>query len=317
VCGTAVAAPEPTEPAATVTATAVPAPVAEETATTQLEIAHECESCGAHVAPGAHLCDDCERLSTPRAPVAPAPPAAVPPSPPPAVAATSPPDAGGRGFLFTVVAIVLACGALGGAGAYFFVLKEDEEPKRSAVQDAPASEPLPSASTEEPENASSSADPAAPSAEPEADVDSAAAESTSDTLMDGSAAALLEDHYRLIDDGDYQGAWALFHPAYRDGAGARWVDTKYKEMPDIDLESLVVEEQRMIGDDMVRVTVDLVAADTSGDGAGICRHFVGWARVQKTADGWLYRPGEVDGIKPGLAARSISDSDPRCQRVLG
>jgi hypothetical protein len=73
---------------------------------------------------------------------------------------------------------------------------------------------------------------------------------------------------------------------------------------------------RGLGGGIYEVNVDLVAADTTGDGAGICRHFVGTARTQRTASGWVYRPAEVDGIESSLETQPISPSDPRCQRVL-
>jgi hypothetical protein len=211
---------------------------------------------------------------------------------------------------------MLGFGAAGGVGSYFLFFGQDadsspEPPLRAAaLDDAPSSESDVPTTTEPDRDAEVAAShDTATGARPD--------DSASGVAVSGSPEAVLARHYELIDQGDYHGAWRLFHPDYRNGPGARWVQTKEEELPRIDIESLEITRGGPLGPGLVRLDIELVAADTAGESARVCRRFVGWSRMKRIGGEWRYRPGEVDGEKPGLELRPISDTDPRCARVLG
>lgn len=219
-----------------------------------------------------------------------------------------------------VVGVVLTFSGIGGAATYLLFFKSAESEPLAREPDSASGLPL-SGSRDADAGARSAT---VPSERPlDEDEGSAAGGVDGDASIAAplkatasSTQRLLHRHYQLIDSGDYASAWRLFHPEYRNGVGANWVDQKNKGLPRIDLDSLQIDYAGRLSSDMVRLDVELVAADTRGDEAGICRRFVGWARVQRVGNEWLYRPGEVDGQKPGLKEQSISESDPRCRRVL-
>jgi hypothetical protein len=249
----------------------------------------------------------------------------------------APPPAGRqdrRGFVALVAAVVVAFGALGGLASYLVLFQpEKSDPAAGdalSVQERPdarsandsgvggGERPAESAPDARAATDTPAAEEATQVEETPTETDAAETDGAGATALDTSAAEdVLRRHYELIDAGDYEGAWGLFHPAYRDGAGANWVASKDEGLPRIDLDSLQIDYSGRLSSDMVRLDVELVAADSAGEGGGICRRFVGWTRMQSVGGEWLYRPGEVDGLKPGLQEAPISDSDARCQRVLG
>lgn len=129
-----------------------------------------------------------------------------------------------------------------------------------------------------------------------------------------SAEAALRKHWQLIDDGDYDAAFELFHPDYQSNEGVKWVETKQETRPDVDMKSLEVTRRKQKGR-VAKLDVSVVVADTAGPDADVCVHFVGWVRFQRVHGEWLYRPGRLHGTRPNFAPRPISRSDKRCRRV--
>ena len=293
-----------------------------------------CQVCGAPVPGSQTMCQPCGALAYEEsvrsaAEAAPAPAERVPAAPPvPPAQPVAKPKPRRAGFIALIVVVVVVFGGAGGAGAYVAFLKPDDAVDLS--QGEPREDPAPTA-------AGGAAGPGAPAGaggapeagdsgtqrseprDPQADDSGGEQAGGGSTAGAGSVPSpeeVLRSHFELIDEGKYKAAWRLFHPAYRDGKGARWVSSQNAGRPRIDLDSLEVSRGERLQSGMRWVDVDLVAADSAGDGARLCRHFVGQTRMQRVDGRWLYRPGEVDGVKPSLAMKPISDSDERCRRVL-
>lgn len=281
-----------------------------------------CLACGGTLAPDAAFCRACGAPAAQESPtlVAPEPYAAAP-------VPVSPDQAAGGGrspwFAVGLVALVLIFGGGGGAAAYVLVLKKDGA-SNEAVAKAPAPAPDAPPASDAGGDATATADSSAEDQDTASG--SAATTSTGDDASEPaqggtetateSPEAVLRSHFEDIDAGNYQAAWRLLHPAYRSTTGVNWVRQRERERANIDVRSI-----SRIGSpsgDVVKVEAEIVAADSAGPGAGICRLFSGWTRMEKSGGSWMYRPGEIDGVTPGFSANAteLDSSDSRCSSVL-
>lgn len=308
----------------TPTAESATAPAVPESATTA-----RCHACGEGLAAEAAFCRACGAAAAEEPPTLVAPPAPEPawtPAPSPTEAAPT-----GRSPWFAVglAALVLLFGGGGGAAAYFLVVKKDETPGEATAN---ASTPPPAAApaaSPEPVGESGTADGApedaadgdsetggTSSASDEGDDSSGGSTGASSAASPGSPESVLRSHFEDIDNGDYDAAWRLLHPSYRNTTGANWVSQRESERAQIEVRSISRIGRPRNG--VVKLDAEIVAADSAGDGAGVCRLFSGWTRMEKSGGKWTYRPGEVDGVKPGFSANAteLDSSDSRCSSVL-
>lgn len=145
--------------------------------------------------------------------------------------------------------------------------------------------------------------------------DDAPAPEVASTAPDpASPEGVLLRHFEAINDGDPSAAWNLLHPDYRAAQGG-WVNER--EQTDARIDVREISRIGSDGPDVMRLDAEIVAADTAGPEAGVCRLFSGWVRMQRSGGQWRYRPGTINGVKPEFSesARTLN-ADPRCDPVL-
>ena len=116
-------------------------------------------------------------------------------------------------------------------------------------------------------------------------------------------------HWQAIAAGDYGTAFSLFVPSYR-SSNPSWIEDKLATLPNIDLDSLTVYPSGESGGS-ASLSLDLVAADTAGAEAGVCRNFVGEVTLRLIDGAWRYEPGRT------LDSVPIDPTEDRCLRVAG
>lgn len=298
-------------------------PVQDEPSTVIGQAPATCTACGGTLAAGAAFCRACGtpagQSETPGRPLEAAGPAAPPPPPvPPLPTAPPPVSDGGRSgaFVAAIVVLVLLFGAGGGTAAYFLLVKDDSpEAVSSALPglgDDRTREPvvIEGSGLDDETSGTGTETETGTGTEIETETET---ETSSDP---DSPEAILRLHFEDIDAGDYDSAWQLLHPDYQNTSGVNWVSEREKENARIE-----VREIYRLGEpdrDMIRLQAEIVAADTTGEGAGVCRLFSGWTRMQKSGSAWRYRPGKIDGVAPGFSDKveELDSSDPRCAAVL-
>jgi Double-GTPase 2 len=98
----------------------------------------------------------------------------------------------------------------------------------------------------------------------------------------------IETHYHRLDDGDYDGAFAMFTPEYR-AQNPSWA--AYRRIADPMVNIVSVGTPQVSGG-QARVPIVFYARDRhpSPDSDTICRHFAGTAELLLTSEGWRFDP---------------------------
>ena len=188
------------------------------------------------------------------------------------------------------VATVLAIGAVvailaGGATAAAVIVSGKHHHKAVAQTPPTTSQPRPT-----PTGGGADTTPTdGPSISPTTPTDTTATTDTTPSSDGSGPAAVMKQHYSLLDNGDYQGAFDLMTPAYH-AKYPNWVTDR--EQGDPALRNVTVSPAETSGDS-ADVRVDFYTKDRNPAPKSdtTCRHFTGTVHLVRLDGRWLYDPG--------------------------